>query len=202
MTTYMRNHKLVTYFSMFALPRIRHCRGPRCITGAVRFIVNGKSWRELEVSRARDWVKTLSVTGLPLKQFVLRYDRASGPGGQNVNKVNSKCTLTLHGLSSCSWIPQEVRSILCSGRFRYYTINSDSVVIQSDETRSKETNKLKCFEKLIQEIKQTCRFPNDIPIETAEKWAKIKKKSNAERMLNKKVHSDKKKSRGKITLHY
>lgn len=198
----MGNYKLFRYFSMLALQRTRHCRGPLCITGAVRLIVDGKSSRELEVSRARDWVKKLSVTGLPLKQFVLRYDRASGPGGQNVNKVNSKCTLTLHGLSGCSWIPQEVRSTLCSGRFRYYTKNSDSVVIQSDETRSKETNKLKCFEKLIQEIKQTCRFPNDVPLETAEKWAKIKKASNAERMLNKKVRSDKKKGRGKITLNY
>ncbi|CAI1703589.1 hypothetical protein GRS66_010573 [Saccharomyces pastorianus] len=202
MTTYVGNYRLVRCSSTFALIRTGHCREPLCITGAVRLIVNGKNWRELDVSRAKDWVKTLSVTGLPLKQFVLRYDRASGPGGQNVNKVNSKCTLTLHGLSNFSWIPQEVKSILCSGRFRYYTKNSDSVVIQSDETRSKQINKLKCFEKLIQEIKQTCQFPNDIPIETAEKWAKIKKKSNAERILNKKVHSDKKKSRGKITLNY
>ncbi|CAI4036211.1 hypothetical protein SMKI_15G0490 [Saccharomyces mikatae IFO 1815] len=187
---------------MFALQLTRHCKQQLLIENAVRLISNEKIWKKPELVRARSWVETLDVVDLPLKQFLLRYDRASGPGGQHVNKVNTKCTLTLPGLSNCAWIPQEVRTILCSGKFRYYAKSSDSVVIQSDETRSKEVNKLKCFEKLIQAIKQTCQFPSDTTTETAKKWAKIRVKSNKERLLNKKVHGDKKKNRSKITFSY
>ncbi|CAI4050793.1 Pth4p SKDI_15G0450 [Saccharomyces kudriavzevii IFO 1802] len=202
MTTFMGNFKLVRYSTVLAFLRARHCKEQLCIKHTVRLISNEAIRKKPELVFARDWLKTLSITCLPSKEFVLRYDRASGPGGQNVNKVNSKCTLTLPTLSSCAWIPHEVRNIICSSKFRYYTKSSDSVVIQSDETRSRETNKLKCFEKLVHEIKQTCQFPNDTTAETTKKWTNIKEKSNKVRLLNKKAHGDKKKNRCKIKFNY
>ena len=187
---------------MLSLQQTLRCKEQRFVEETVRLISNGKVGKKSDLVQARSWVGALNVTGLPSNQFILRYDRASGPGGQNVNKVNSKCTLTLPGLSNCTWIPQEVRNILRSGKFRYYAKSSDSIVIQSDETRSRETNKLKCVKKLVQEIQQTCQFPNETTAETAKKWTKIKEKANKERLLEKKVHSDKKKNRGRITSNY
>ncbi|AJU03097.1 hypothetical protein H812_YJM1401O00045 [Saccharomyces cerevisiae YJM1401] len=202
MTTLMGKFKLTGCSPLFVLQPMLHCKKQQFVEEAVRLISNKKIGKKSDFVQARNWVGALNVTGLPLNQFTLRYDRASGPGGQNVNKVNSKCTLTLSGLSNCAWIPQEVRNILSSGRFRYYAKGSDSIVIQSDETRSRETNKLKCFEKLVQEIRQTCQFPHDTTAETSKKWNKIKEKANKERLLDKKVHSDKKKNRSKIKFNY
>lgn len=198
----MGKFKLDGRFLMFSLQQTLHCREQRFVEETVRLISNGRVGKKCGLFQARSWVAELNVTGLPSNQFILRYDRASGPGGQNVNKVNSKCTLTLPGLSNCTWIPQEVRNILRSGKFRYYAKSSDSIVIQSDETRSRETNKLKCFKKLVQGIQQACHFPNETTTESAKKWTKIKEKANKDRLLEKKVHSDKKKNRCRITFNY
>ncbi|EDO16912.1 hypothetical protein Kpol_1020p20 [Vanderwaltozyma polyspora DSM 70294] len=150
------------------------------------------------ITEAQDWLQNLAISKLPPRVFSFRFDRSSGPGGQNVNKLNTKCTLTLFNLSSCSWIPIEVRNQLQMGSFRYYTKNSDSVVIQSDQTRSRETNKSLCMEKFINEIKSTCKFKVETPQETIKKWNKIKARANDIRIQNKKFKSDKKKLRTKI----
>ncbi|QLL33310.1 hypothetical protein HG536_0E02210 [Torulaspora globosa] len=151
---------------------------------------------------AKQWLRQLNVHSVPLKLFSVRYDRSSGPGGQNVNKVNSKCTLVLYSFSSCSWIPEAVRDQLKEKNMRYYAKGSDSLVIQSDESRSRESNRQICVEKLVKEIKKTCKFPGKASEETLEKWDTIKDKANESRMRKKKLNSDRKKLRGKNNFTY
>lgn len=160
----------------------------------------GKTPESLEF--AKQWVSKLNVDSVPLKLFSIRYDRSSGPGGQNVNKVNSKCTLVLYSFSSCSWIPEVVREQLKEKNMRYYAKGSDSLVIQSDESRSRESNKQICMEKLVKEIKKTCWFPEKASDDTLKKWDTIKNKANERRMKEKKFKSDKKKLRGKNNFTY
>ncbi|QLQ80868.1 hypothetical protein HG537_0E02230 [Torulaspora globosa] len=154
------------------------------------------------VELAKQWLSKLNVDSVPLKLFSVRYDRSSGPGGQNVNKVNSKCTLVLYNFSSCSWIPEVVRDQLKEKNMRYYAKGSDSLVIQSDESRSREINKQICVGKLVNEIKKTCRFARKASEETLEKWDIIKDKANERRMRKKKFNSDKKKLRVKNNFTY
>ena len=58
----------------------------------------------------------LSTTGklnfsIPLHEIEHSYSRSSGPGGQNVNKVNTKAEIRFH-VPSASWMPEDVRKRL------------------------------------------------------------------------------------------
>lgn len=46
-----------------------------------------------------------------MDQMKVTYDRASGPGGQNVNKVATKVDLRFH-VDSASWISEDVKKRL------------------------------------------------------------------------------------------
>src|SRR5690606_17694183 len=46
---------------------------------------------------------------IPMDQIQFSYSTSSGPGGQNVNKLNTKVELRFH-LDSASWIPEEARN--------------------------------------------------------------------------------------------
>ena len=158
--------------------------------------------RFYSVEAAKTWLRDLNATTLPQNIFSFRYDRSSGPGGQNVNKLNTKCTLTLYNASQCSLIPEEIRMQLFNPasnqpqtKFRYYYPSSDSIVVQCDETRSRFQNKNIVVEKLITEIKNCCYFPEDTAPETKKKWSRIKQRSNEKRLRDKKYQSDKKKYR-------
>ncbi|KAG0670235.1 hypothetical protein C6P45_002708 [Maudiozyma exigua] len=147
---------------------------------------------------AKKWLVNLSLVNLEPKYFHVRYDLASGPGGQNVNKVNTKCTLTLPDLSKCSLFPEEIKSQLISKRMKYYSPNSDSITIQSDETRSREQNRTRCFEKLVDSIKETCYFAKDADIKDIKRWQSIKERTKNLRLKQKKFNSEKKKTRKQL----
>lgn len=156
-----------------------------------RFICNKV---EPALESARKWVEQLDIRKVPINLFATRFDRASGPGGQNVNKVNSKCTLTLYNFSNCSWLPEGVRVQLLQ-KSRYYAQSSNSVVIQASESRSRETNKQLALEKFVNHIKEVCWFPRPTGDTTLAKWEQIKRNSHEKRLNNKKMHSYRKKLR-------
>jgi hypothetical protein len=49
---------------------------------------------------------------LPMDKIEFSYARSSGPGGQNVNKVNTKAEMRFHVMTA-EWIPMEVRERFC-----------------------------------------------------------------------------------------
>lgn len=149
---------------------------------------------------AKNWVVSLNSKSIPSNLFAVRYDRSSGPGGQNVNKVNSKCTIALHNFSRCSWFPLEVRKQLLEKKSRYYASSSDTIVIQSGESRSREMNREFCIEKLVNHIKEICFFPGEPDEHTVKKWDGIKKKAHERRIQEKKFQSNKKLLRNKKNL--
>lgn len=142
-----------------------------------------------------DFVSKLSTRTLPKQHFRVSYSRSSGPGGQKVNKTSSKATIQLDNLYSQSWIPIELRNLLTSSNFRYLTKSTNSVVIQSDVSRSREQNTDLCFDKFVSELKNAVQVVGEVSEEDKLKWQQLEKKA-AERKLESKLrHSQKKQSR-------
>lgn len=83
---------------------------------------------------------------IPAAELGVSYARSAGPGGQNVNKVNSKAILRWRAVDSPS-LPAAVRQ-----RFlvRYATriTNGGEVVIAADEHREQPRNLTACYERL------------------------------------------------------
>lgn len=83
---------------------------------------------------------------IPLAEFEFRFTRSSGPGGQNVNKVNSKAQLRWPVLASPS-LPDAVRERFRS-RFGTRISADGDLLIASQRYRDQARNVDDCLEKL------------------------------------------------------
>lgn len=123
------------------------------------------------------------------KELVFTSSRSSGPGGQNVNKVNSKVTLQLNIPASDILTIDEKEILLAKLRSR---ITTDGILILSaQDKRSQLQNKEAVIQKL--EKLLTKAFEK----KKVRKTTKPSKSSVQTRLSNKKQHSEKKKLRKK-----
>ena len=83
---------------------------------------------------------------IPLAEFEFRFARSSGPGGQNVNKVNSKALLRWPILASAS-LPDVVRQRFRERYGNRITTDGD-LLISSQRYRDQARNVDDCLEKL------------------------------------------------------
>lgn len=83
---------------------------------------------------------------IPRSELRLTFARSSGPGGQNVNKVNSKVTLHWPATSSPS-LPDDVRGRFLS-KFANRITNDGELVLSSQESRDQASNIEDCLSKL------------------------------------------------------
>jgi len=79
-------------------------------------------------------------------EYVWKFARSGGPGGQNVNKVASKASLTWK-VQASSQIPDYVKIRLALRHVRFF--NSDgTLTITSQRFRDQDRNRQDCIEKL------------------------------------------------------
>jgi len=83
---------------------------------------------------------------IPLKEFEFTFARSSGPGGQNVNKVNTKATLRWAVATSPS-LPEAVRARFLAKHGRRVTTEGD-LIITSQRFRDQGRNVADCLSKL------------------------------------------------------
>ena len=83
---------------------------------------------------------------IPLREFEFTFSRSSGPGGQNVNKVNSKALLRWAVTTSPS-LPEAVRRRLLTKCARRITVEGD-LLVSSERFRDAGRNTADCLEKL------------------------------------------------------
>lgn len=83
---------------------------------------------------------------IPLAEFEFSFARSSGPGGQNVNKVNSKALLRWPVRTSPS-LPEAVRDRLLS-RFGSRITADGDLLISSQRFRDQGRNVDDCLDKL------------------------------------------------------
>lgn len=118
--------------------------------------------------------------------------RSSGPGGQNVNKVNTRVTIHFDIMNS-QRLNEQQKQIICN--ILQNRINKDGkLVINCEETRSQLRNKEIAIDLLHLLINQALK-----PI-VKRKATKPTRNSKLRRLQNKKIHSDKKVNRRKPHL--
>jgi len=83
---------------------------------------------------------------IPLREFRFTFARSSGPGGQHVNKVNTKATLRW-SVSSSSSLPEGVRRRFVV-RYRRRITSEGELVLTSQRFRDAGRNVADCLEKL------------------------------------------------------
>lgn len=76
------------------------------------------------------------------------FSRGGGPGGQNVNKVNTHATLTLPLDALDAAMPRWALIRLCEAAGRYLADNPPRLVIHASDSRSQLANRRACVAKL------------------------------------------------------
>lgn len=127
---------------------------------------------------------------LPFSEFDFSFVRSSGPGGQNVNKVNSKAVLRWK-ISESPALSLEVRTLLLEKLASRISAAGD-LIIMSDRFRDQKQNKDDCIEKLIQLVDTA------LTVQKPRKNTKPTKGSTRRVKEAKTKNSDKKKMRGKV----
>lgn len=124
---------------------------------------------------------------IPATEFIFSFSRSSGPGGQNVNKVNTKVTLHWNVLTTKA-LPQDILERFLKKYIK--RINEDGfITLIGQKFRSQNLNVVDVKEKLYEMIDSVAVAPK------IRKATKPTKAAVNKRLNEKKIHADKKKGR-------
>ena len=124
---------------------------------------------------------------IPLREFQFTFARSSGPGGQNVNKLNTKATLRWALMTSPS-LPEAVRKRFLAKYGRRVTLEGD-LLVRSERFRDAGRNVADCLEKLRAMLAEVATPPR------RRKPTKPSRASIRRRLDRKRKQSQKKQSR-------
>lgn len=122
-----------------------------------------------------------------MDEFEFTYVRSSGPGGQNVNKVNSKAVLRWPLAENLS-LPVDVRHRF-QAKYANRLTTSGDLLLTSQRFRDQERNSADCLEKLREMILSVAVKPK------ARRPTKPTRASKKRRQEAKQAHSQKKQQR-------
>ncbi|ORY06023.1 hypothetical protein BCR34DRAFT_490432 [Clohesyomyces aquaticus] len=156
---------------------------------------NNNDVREDEIRTARRWLEQLNAETIPKSIGEVTFSRSSGPGGQNVNKVNSKATLKVPLDALLKHVPNALHSEIRASR--YIAARSDSIIIQADDSRKQTDNAHSCYARLHQVVVEAARhaLPGETSAEQAQRVKNLQKSDNERRLKSKKMLSSKKSAR-------
>lgn len=124
---------------------------------------------------------------IPSSEFSLSFARSTGPGGQNVNKVNSKAVLRWKISDNASVPGDALRRF--RERYGQRINNVGEVVIASDRHRDQPRNITDCYEKLRELIVSVLVAPR------ARKRSRPTRAAIERRLQSKRRKSDRKRNR-------
>lgn len=140
------------------------------------------------------WVMIEITKGLsiPEREISLEFIRASGPGGQKVNKTSTAVQLRFDVLNSAS-LPEDVRArlIQLAGK----RITTDGVlIIEASRYRTQESNRQDAIDRFVELLRKATEEPKQRQ-ETQPTAA-----SKSQRLQEKKIKSEKKRLRKRVDL--
>lgn len=125
---------------------------------------------------------------IPMKRLIIDSCRSTGPGGQNVNKRNTRVSVSFH-LESADWLPSETRDKMAE--LHKSRLNKDGfLTIRSDKTRAQTLNIADCMDKLRCYISEAEQPPEpELSLETIELRRQQQERASANRLRDKRVKS-------------
>ncbi|KAL7919298.1 hypothetical protein ACQKWADRAFT_207527 [Trichoderma austrokoningii] len=145
------------------------------------------------VAEARLWYNSFDASQLPRGSTT--YARSSGPGGQHVNKTETKA-ITIYPVNELLGVlPKFLHPAVRSSR--YYTAGNDSLTFSAQTHRSRSANLDENKRKLIDEVMSIYRdmTPAETSSDKKKKFQEVEKRFHEARVQDKKFNSAKKQSR-------
>ncbi|XP_004630253.1 peptidyl-tRNA hydrolase ICT1, mitochondrial [Octodon degus] len=130
---------------------------------------------------------------IPLDRLTISYCRSSGPGGQNVNKVNSKAEVRFH-LATADWIAEPVRQKIALLHKNKIT-KSGELIFTSESSRYQFRNLADCLQKIRDMIAEASQLPKEPSKEDARLKRIRIENMNRERLRQKRINAAVKTSR-------
>ncbi|ROW09934.1 hypothetical protein VPNG_06306 [Cytospora leucostoma] len=146
-----------------------------------------------ELAEARRWRQSFNESSIPRGDTT--FARSSGPGGQHVNKTETKAITTWTVSELQQVLPKLMHSLLRSSK--YYVKAKDSVSFAAQTKRDRNANAEENRAKLIEALKSMYNeaVPGDTSVEKRRKHQALEKASRESRLRAKKFQSSKKQSR-------
>lgn len=127
---------------------------------------------------------------IPEQELDERFVRASGPGGQNVNKVSTAVQLRFDAKQS-PFLPEDVRErLLTLAKSRL--VDDGGILIEAKRYRTQERNRRDARERLLKLIRRAVTAPKK------RKRTRPSQASNLKRLEDKRRRSEKKQTRGRL----
>ncbi|XP_027811594.2 large ribosomal subunit protein mL62 isoform X2 [Marmota flaviventris] len=130
---------------------------------------------------------------IPLDRLMISYCRSSGPGGQNVNKVNSKAEVRFH-LATADWIAEPVRQKIAL-KHKNKINREGELILTSESSRYQFRNLADCLQKIRDMIAEASQMPKEPSKEDAQLQRIRIENMNRERLRQKRINSAIKTSR-------
>ncbi|XP_058876775.1 large ribosomal subunit protein mL62-like [Acipenser ruthenus] len=128
-----------------------------------------------------------------MPRLTITYCRSSGPGGQNVNKVNTQAEVRFH-IQTADWIPEDVRQKIISQHTNRIN-RSGELIVTSEVSRYQMRNLSDCLQK-IRDMIAAASVKHRQPSQEDVALRRYRMdKMNRERLQQKKMHTAVKRSR-------
>ena len=128
-----------------------------------------------------------STLSIPLSELRFKFHRSSGPGGQNVNKLNTSVELQFDFVHSAVLSDEQRQRI--AEKLAARLSSTGALSIQSERFRTQGRNRADCLNKLAALLAEVLKKP------PKRKKTKPSRAAQARRLDSKRRHSEKKKSR-------
>ncbi|XP_067860501.1 peptidyl-tRNA hydrolase ICT1, mitochondrial [Heptranchias perlo] len=126
-------------------------------------------------------------TDIPIGRLTVTYCRSSGPGGQNVNKVNTKAEVRFH-VATADWLSEDVRSALIT-QHQNRINRAGQLIVTSEVSRYQMRNLADCLQKIRDMVAAVSQKPKQPSKEEAELRRMRVESMQRERLRQKKIHS-------------
>ncbi|KAK4124300.1 hypothetical protein N657DRAFT_571399 [Parathielavia appendiculata] len=162
----------------------------QAIQRCVRHQAFDVSFDQDQLAEARKWHQSFKVSSLP--EGNTSFSRSGGPGGQHVNKTETKATTTWAVPQLLGILPKLLHAGVRESK--YYSRRNDCLTIQAQTQRSRSANAHENRQKLFDELEGLYRrtVPGETKPEKAKKYEALRKSANEARVKLKKQQSSKK----------